>query len=877
MTESLNLREAANNAGAAEISAQDAAAAMQGREPEQRMDWLQLGFWGLILLAVAAASVAIAWPGAGGTTAIVTLIAMAAGGLVALLWLARGAGQRLGLFPERGAAAAAIAAQSARHGWIEALDEAVLVTERSGAKIAANTAYHELSSQVLVSQSEGAIASVDRLFSSNPGLGAPIYRLSKAAKGGQSRREVLPPITLGPEGWPAQFEVSVSPLPRGKVLWRLRRIAGSEEATGAADVKSLYVEDAPMGFFAAKPDGVITYANAWLRELLGVPETAKNIRIDDVMRPEFVKLLRRDRKSGAPGRADIMLRGNDGVEVPVHAITTWVGKGVEAHGRTIIISNTASSAAEERMAALSASRPPRPSGDPMFDDAPFGALRLEGRSVEGAVITDANRSLMAITEGKAAPGGRFADLFNAQDGQDELTKSLLDAINKPVALVLAGDEARHVNVFVTLDTQGRPSVAYVIDITEQKQLELRLAQGEKMQAIGQLAGGVAHDFNNVLQGIMLNTEKLMTRHPLGDPSFEFLKSIREFSVRAKDLVRMLLAYARQQTFKSEVLNVTDFMSEFSILLRQILDERVELDIKHGRDIPRIKVDKNQLETVIINLATNARDAMLASNASGGKLTIRTSSATAADAHAKGFGYVENGEYTLIEVEDNGHGMTKAVMDKIFQPFFTTKPAGVGTGLGLATVYGIIKQSGGYVCPISEVGKGTTFQLYLPALDAAAVAKAEAEREAAEAAKQASTPRTTDYSGRGRILLVEDEDGVRGIAASLLESSGYDVEQAADGEEALEILEDNDEPFDLVISDVVMPGMDGPTLIREAKEYLGEARIIFISGYAERDIARQLDEDREVSFLPKPFTVRDLADRVKQELGLKKQLENEQAA
>ncbi|MEO1101263.1 MAG: response regulator [Pseudomonadota bacterium] len=877
MTESLNLTEAAETAEPTPELGQPTAEQptednSSGREP----DWLQLGFWGLILLAVAAASVAIAWPGAGGTTAVVTLIAMAAGGLVALLWLARGAGQRLGLFPERGAAAAAIAAQSPRHGWIEALDEAVLVTERSGAPLAANTAYTELTNQILFSHTMGA-ASVDRLFGSSPGLGAPVYRLSKAAKAGTSRREVLPPITLGVESWPAQFEISVSPLPRGKVLWRLRRIAGSEEATGAADVKSLYVEDAPMGFFAAKPDGTITYANGWLRELLGLPDTAKNIRIDDVMRPEFVKLLRRDRKSGAPGRADIMLRGNDGIEIPVHAITTWVGKGVEAHGRTIIISNAAAPAGDDRMTAVSASRPPRPDGDPMFDDAPFGALRLEGQSVEGAIITDANRSLMAITEGHAAPGGRFADLFNAEEGTEELAKSLLDAIDKPVALVLAGDETRHVNVFVTLDGQGRPSVAYVIDITEQKQLELRLAQGEKMQAIGQLAGGVAHDFNNVLQGIMLNTEKLMTRHPLGDPSFEYLKSIREFSVRAKDLVRMLLAYARQQTFKSEVLNVTDFMSEFSILLRQILDERVELDLKHGRDIPRIKVDKNQLETVIINLATNARDAMLSTGNAGGKLTIRTSAVTAADAHAKGFGYVENGEYTLIEVEDNGHGMTKPVMDKIFQPFFTTKPAGVGTGLGLATVYGIIKQSGGYVCPISEVGKGTTFQLYLPALDAAAVAKAETEREEAEAAILANTPRTTDYSGRGRILLVEDEDGVRGIAASLLESSGYDVEQAADGEEALEILEEEGEPFDLVISDVVMPGMDGPTLIREAKEYLGDARVIFISGYAERDIAKQLDEDREVSFLPKPFTVRDLADRVKRELGLKKQMENDRAA
>ena len=263
---------------------------------------------------------------------------------------------------------------------------------------------------------------------------------------------------------------------------------------------------------------------------------------------------------------------------------------------------------------------------------------------------------------------------------------------------------------------------------------------------------------------------------------------------------------------------------------------------------------------ILNLATNARDAML-SHDNGGKLTIRTARTTGADAHAKGFKFVEDGEYMLIEVEDTGHGMSKDVMEKIFQPFFTTKEAGVGTGLGLATVYGIIKQSGGYVCTTSAVGKGTTFHIYLPALKAEEV-PVPVEPTAADKA----TVRPMDISGRGRILLIEDEDGVRGIAASLLRSRGYEVEEACDGEEAMEILEDNPNSFDLVISDVVMPGKDGPTLIREAKDLLGHARVIFISGYAERDIAQQLDDDRAVSFLPKPFTVRQLAERVKQELG-----------
>ncbi|MEO0784337.1 MAG: response regulator [Pseudomonadota bacterium] len=849
------------SAGAPDMAETEGAQGMS-----RHVDVLQLLFWTSLLIAVAAASVAIAWPEAVGSTGPILLIAMAAGGMVFLLWVLRGAGRRLGLFPDRSAAAAATAPQRPRFQWIEALDEAVLVSDRSGTPIAANNTYGELTELALTRVGEDEAISIDRLFSASPTVSAPIFRLGKAARTGEARREVLPPITLGKDGVPAQFEVGVSPLPKGRCLWRLRRIAGSEEATGAADLRSLYVEDAPMGFFAARPDGTITYANGWLRELLGLPEQLKEVRIDDIMRPEFVKLLSRDRKTGQPGRADVMIRGRDGVEVPVQAITTWSGKGASAHGRTVLMPNAHTFAGAE-------ARPPRPDGsDPMFDDAPFGAVRLDGDSVESAVILDSNRALMGMAEGKAMPGARFADLFEADDTPGGLGSKLLEAIDKPMPLKLAGlSETRHVSVFVTLDAQGRPSVAYVIDMTEQKELELRLAQGEKMQAIGQLAGGVAHDFNNVLTGIMLNTDTLVTRHPVGDPSFDNLKSIHEFAVRARDLVRMLLAYARQQTFKSEVLNVTDFLGEFSILLGQILDERITLEVKHGRDLPHIRADKNQIETAIINLAANARDAMLA-DGSGGSLAIRTSTSTGKEAHELGFNYVEDGEYLLIEVEDTGCGMPPEVMDKIFQPFFTTKEVGVGTGLGLSTVYGIIKQSGGFICPKSEVGKGTTFFIYLPALSAD-----EIPAEEDIALETAANPRPVDMSGRGRILLVEDEDGVRGIAAQLLESRGYEVEQACDGEEAMEILTEEPCSFDLIISDVVMPGMDGPTLIREAREHLGDARIIFISGYAERDVAGQIDEDRHVSFLPKPFTVKILAERVKAELSARKEKTDKEAA
>ncbi|RIJ30815.1 ATP-binding protein [Henriciella algicola] len=835
-----------------------------------RVDLLQLLFWGCLLAAVAAASVAIAWPEAVGGIGPMLLISMAAGFIVFLLWILKGAGRKLGLFPQRGAAADAVDAAGPRFGWIEALDEAVLVADAGGAPIAANEHYRELSRRILSNLKDTAApVSFDRLFSSMPGLAAPVFRLSRAARASEPLSETLPAMTVGPETETVQYEAMVAPLPRGRVMWRLREVSAAPLSGATTDGQSLYVEDAPVGFFAARPDGRISYANKWLRDLIGLPETARNVRLDDIMRPEFVRMLGRDRKSKMPAQTRIMIRGRDGVELPMQALTSWSGKGVNAQGRTVLMSAQLAPAEREgRFSAPVSVRPPSTEPNPLFNEAPFGVARLEGASVESARILDANRALRELSEASEA-GGAFADIFlnEADDAGEQISSKLAEAVDKPVGLKMPGEPPRNVNVFVSLDAAGRPSVAYIIDITEQKDLEIRLAQGEKMQAIGQLAGGVAHDFNNVLTGIMLNNDELMTRHPVGDPSYENIKSIYEFSVRAKDLVRMLLAYARQQTFKREIVNATDFLTEFSRLLQQILDERIDFKTVHGRNLPYIKADINQLETAIINLVTNARDAMLLSGRTGGSLTIRTSAATGADAHEKGFTYVDDGDYLLIEVADTGCGIPTDILNKIFQPFFTTKDVGVGTGLGLATVYGIIKQSEGYICPISKVGEGTTFQIYLPALKEEDIPQP-AEDAPVEAAEE---PRPMDISGRGRILLVEDEKGLRDIAVMHLISRGYEVESAADGEEALEILEDEPGAFDLVISDVVMPGMDGPTLIREAQEYLGEARVIFVSGYADPNIAKQLD-DREITFLAKPFNVRQLAEKVKQQLGVRKERE-----
>ena len=848
----------------------DAAAA----GPRKGFDWIQLTFWAALVVAGGAAGMAITWSEAVGPAGAVLVIALGAMALVLIMWGVRGAGRRLGVFPDRGAAEAA-AQTPKRHLWLDALTEPALISDRGGASVAANPAYLELAQLAHVVGDSAHAPSVDRLFSSNPGMAAPIYRLSKAAKMGLARTELLPALLFGDSHAPVQYEASVAPLAKTWSLWRLRRVEGVVPSAGSVDARALYVEDAPIGFFSARRDGRVVYINQTLRQMLGLPDGDSALRLEDIMRPEGLKLMKREVRGQASQRAEVVLRARDGVESTATLITTWAGKGAEAHTRSVVY---IASAAEQQVrraptpATASGATPADVrdaairSDDTMFSDAPFGVVRLDGEGVESAVMLDANRTLVEMTGGRAQPGRRFADLFVADQGTAALADELSKALDGAVNFKLAGEGQKSDDLYVVLDRQGRPSTAYVIDTTEKKLLEQRLAQGEKLQALGKMAGGLAHEFNNMLAGIILNVDKLQIRHPPGDPTFFELKSINEFASRGAQLVRTMLAFTRRQVFRPEVFDVTDALSDYYTLLRDIIDQRIKLDVVHGRDLPRIKADKGQLETAITNLCTNARDAMI-EKSGGGRLVIRTSRSDAAAARKDGFTHVTDGDYVLIEVVDDGGGIPPDIMEKIFEPFFTTKAEGKGTGLGLATVYGIVKQLGGFIYPVSKVGRGTTFKIFMPAWDGVEeAATAGGVLETVDTAPAPSGPaRSGDLAGRGSILLVEDEDGVRGIAAQLLASFGYSVIEASDGEKALEIIKEQSGNIDLLISDVVMPGMDGPALLKEARPWLTNTRVMFISGYAERDLAKTLEDDRAISFLPKPFTLRQLAERVQQEL------------
>jgi two-component system, cell cycle sensor histidine kinase and response regulator CckA len=310
-----------------------------------------------------------------------------------------------------------------------------------------------------------------------------------------------------------------------------------------------------------------------------------------------------------------------------------------------------------------------------------------------------------------------------------------------------------------------------------------------------------------------------------------------------------LAFSRRQTLRPQILQLSDVLSELEMLLRRLVGETIELDIKHGRDLWLVKADLNQFEQVVVNLVVNARDAMV----EGGRISLRTRNVSAAECA----GYQEKslvvGEYVLIEVEDNGHGIPADVRDKIFEPFFTTKEVGKGTGLGLSMVYGIVKQTGGYVFCESELGRGATFRIFLPR---------HIPTIADEAPKKEVAKPAADLTGRGAILLVEDEEAVRAFASRALASRGYTVLEADSGLEALKVVENAGGAIDLIVSDVIMPEMDGPSMLTELRRRGLTAKIIFVSGYADDAFAKNLPEGEEFLFLPKPFTLKQLVEAVK---------------
>jgi two-component system cell cycle sensor histidine kinase/response regulator CckA len=489
-----------------------------------------------------------------------------------------------------------------------------------------------------------------------------------------------------------------------------------------------------------------------------------------------------------------------------------------------------------------------------FANAPIGIglLDRDGKFVE------ANATLGAFLG--AAPGsliGKTLPEFLAEGERDDVAEKLGyglrgDAVSGPLALRLPGGKSA--SLALTRDSEGG-LILHFIDTTDQKKIEAQFTQSQKMQAVGQLAGGVAHDFNNLLTAMIGFCDLLLQQHGPGDRSFPDIMQIKQNANRAANLVRQLLAFSRQQTLQPRVLNITDALADLSHLLRRLIGENIALNVVHGRDLGLVKVDQGQLEQVIINLAVNARDAM----PGGGALTIKTENVELNEPIRRGDEVMPAGKYVVIAVGDTGCGIPKENLERIFEPFFSTKELGAGTGLGLSTVYGIVKQTGGFVLVDSEVGKGATFAIYLP--------RHEGEDEGAgtSVARAGEEAQAQDLTGAGTVLLVEDEDPVRLFSARALKNKGYKVIEAESAERALEILHDGADKIDLVITDVVMPKMDGPSLIKEVRELYPDRalKVIFMSGYTEDNFRKRLGDDVDIHFLPKPFSLKQLAGKVKE--------------
>ncbi|MFW2545123.1 ATP-binding protein [Primorskyibacter sp. 2E107] len=490
-----------------------------------------------------------------------------------------------------------------------------------------------------------------------------------------------------------------------------------------------------------------------------------------------------------------------------------------------------------------------------FDNLPVPLVKVDS---EGCILR-ANPEARRMLSLESTSGGNLAEYMVGLGRA--LTDWLQEAIEgrglhrSEFLRLTREDQEIYVQVTLKQVTEaGKPCLVAVLnDATELKTLEMQFVQSQKMQAIGQLAGGVAHDFNNLLTAISGHCDLMLLRHDQGDPDYSDLVQINQNANRAASLVGQLLAFSRKQNLRREVLDLRDTLSDLTHLLNRLVGERVSLRLRHDPVLPPVRGDKRQLEQVIVNLVVNARDAM----PDGGEITVETERRILREALERDRAVVEPGTYVSVRITDEGTGIPKDKLQKVFEPFFTTKRPGEGTGLGLSTVYGIVKQTGGFIFVDSVVGQGTCFTLLLPAFE---------PTEVAQVARPEPEARKLPEKGSGVVLLVEDEAPVRAFAARALRLRGYTVIEAETAEEALATLEDENLAVDIFVTDVVMPGMDGPSWVREARKTRPDVSVVFVSGYAEDAFGEGREEIPNSVFLPKPFSLTDLTETVHQQLN-----------
>ena len=747
--------------------------------------------------------------------------------------------------------------------------DGLAVTDSRGHVVYANAAY------LAVTGASGPhdVRPVERVFIGNPDVSEAVCRLLKAAREGKRQQEEVR-IAGADTSHGRWLRMRVRPLGVGKreskfAVWSIADITRDrerqEDVFQELQHAIEYLDHAPCGFFSVNPAGDLVYVNATLANWLDYDLAeigSGGLKVADIVSGDGASLL--TSIVPEPGEVktevfDVDLRMRNGKTVPVRLYhkLAFGADGIPGASRTLVINRAQEDNSDpQRTAEVRFMR--------FFDHTPMAIATVD----KAGDIVRANARFAKLAQSLSPASGAGKSIFSVLNERDraQLTSAITRAAEgqgdiAPVEAMLDGERERWGQFFVTSVEQDsrdtEAAIVYLLETTEKRTLENHLAQSQKMQAVGQLAGGIAHDFNNVLSAIMMANDFLLNAHKPTNPSFQDIIQIKQNATRAAALVRQLLAFSRKQTLRPQILDVGDVLSDLNVLLKRLLGEKVKPDVIHGRDLWPVKADLSQFEQVIVNLAVNARDAM----PDGGKLTIKTVNVAAKDAEQPQYKGMPAANYVLIEVSDTGTGIPAGIVDKIFEPFFSTKDVGKGTGLGLSTVYGIVKQTGGFVYVDSVANQGTVFRIFLP--------RYQPEADTAETlvvgngAASADKPRAQDLTGQGTILLVEDEDGLRSLNARGLRSRGYTVIEAANGVEAMEALKREEGEIDLVVSDVVMPEMDGPTLLTEMRKRNPELRIIFVSGYAEEAFEKSLPANEQFAFLAKPFTLSQLVATVKE--------------
>lgn len=760
-----------------------------------------------------------------------------------------------------------------------------------------------------------ALNFLERYLAEGPANKAAFYRLRTAYQNLSSEKVTLS-LVLRPTAdrifndleW---YEVSVRPIYLKKpqifdgafsikrikketyIYWTLNNITAEKnmEHIFKEECSSLhdFLDYLPVGLYTVDKDYRIDYANHSLAEYLGTPAADLNgKKLTDFLAADSPLPARRDYWQGS-----IFFKSASETANEAYVLQTSYREDEKIKMRGVVLNRLPTAEDLQNRISRAADQISW-----LFNHAPVGILFL---SPEGRITKGNQAAFRFFNHAPAELLQQPLSAFIRNDEIPALNRSLenirsrrknalsldihLNSEHKDAVASLYISAMKHLHAAAEAQTAG--FVIYLIDATRQKSLELQFAQAQKMQAVGQLAGGVAHDFNNLLTAMIGFTDLLLQRHGVGDPSFADLIQIKQNANRAAGLVRQLLAFSRKQPLQPKLIDVTDNFAELSHMLKRILGEKITLKFHHGSDLGYIRVDPVQFSQVIINLAVNAKDAMNGS----GTLTIATRTEALTEPYQFGEDLVKPGEFVVVDVQDNGCGIPPENMSRIFDPFFSTKEnvVGSGTGLGLAMVYGIVRQTEGFIRVNSTVGRGTIFSIYLPRFENGS------EPEEDEGSKeivtgQDGTPilrvrekiaaplninqkiivglnvsnaidRThTAPAKTARILFVEDEDSVRTFGIRALQKKGYDVVGCSSAENALEYL-DKDDRFDLLLTDMVMPGMSGAELTKTIKERLPGIRVILASGYSEEIVRQELDNFEDFDFITKPYSLGDLTAKV----------------